>query len=512
MGKTAKRQALQRTLERYISETLSSIRAINRFCAQQDNWSQKRNEEITQMEKIQAEAKRKGFRKFLKGVITGDSGRQGLEKELGDVLKGTLEGIEQLQPFLEAVEKLAVTSLYAFTDDHHLPRGANAADVRSVIKAARMAAPRVIHFKRDDKAFFLPSLDIVEVLACQLGNYINNSKLICETLETREKNSNFSEDSFSEDSNEEFIQEESILDHLKQLIDLRNDPDLRLTFLFQDAAETFIDEFSKRHTRMEQFLFDLEETEKKLNNMQRGASISSVASNSVAVASGICSIVGLALAPVTGGASLALTLTGVGLGVTGGVNSLVTGITDAVVNSRHRKKADYIFTNYKEDMEKLSVLLVEVADSKGSVGSDRKGIRRALEVGKAGYRVGAIAKKIDSLVDGASAVKVLGSKDVVKIGKGFKGTPLALTQAARYGLIGLNVLCIGFDGVMIARESVSLSKRGKNEFAQIIRSRVDLWRSELESWSRIHESLRRGTKSFMDVMDVTVLRGIANLL
>ncbi|KAG5278787.1 hypothetical protein AALO_G00102770 [Alosa alosa] len=239
MGKTAKRQALQRTLERYISETLSSIRAINRFCAQQDNWSQKRNEEITQMGKIQAEAKRKGFRKFLKGVITGDSGRQGLEKELGDVLKGTLEGIEQLQPFLEAVEKLAVTSLYAFTDDHHLPRGANAADVRSVIKAARMAAPRVIHFKRDDKAFFLPSLDIVEVLACQLGNYINNSKLICETLETREKNSNFSEDSISEDSNEEFIQEESILDHLKQLIDLRNDPDLRLTFLFQDRGGNF---------------------------------------------------------------------------------------------------------------------------------------------------------------------------------------------------------------------------------------------------------------------------------
>ncbi len=117
----------------------------------------------------------------------------------------------------------------------------------------------------------------------------------------------------------------------------RMDQHTRLTFIFQEHAQRFIGVFSQRRSRMEQFLSDLEESAVQLDRMKMGASISTVAGSSVGIAGGVLSIVGLALAPVTAGVSLALTLTGVGLGVTSGVNSVVTGITEAAVNSHHGK-------------------------------------------------------------------------------------------------------------------------------------------------------------------------------
>lgn len=118
------------------------------------------------------------------------------------------------------------------------------------------------------------------------------------------------------------------------------DQNLRLTFLFQGAAQRFIGLFSQRRPRMEQFLTELEENAVQLDRMKLGAKISSVAGSSVGAAGGILSIVGLALTPVTAGVSLALTIAGVSLGVTSGVNSITTGITEMKVNSIHEKKPE----------------------------------------------------------------------------------------------------------------------------------------------------------------------------
>lgn len=90
-----------------------------------------------------------------------------------------------LERFLTAVEKVAITSIFAFTDDYHFPRGKKAADVCSFIKAAKMAFPLVIHFKRDNTKFFRPSLTIAEVLPLKLEKYVDIVKQLCEKLEKR---------------------------------------------------------------------------------------------------------------------------------------------------------------------------------------------------------------------------------------------------------------------------------------------------------------------------------------
>ncbi|KAK1878009.1 Apolipoprotein L3 [Dissostichus eleginoides] len=118
---------------------------------------------------------------------------------------------------------------------------------------------------------------------------------------------------------------------------------------------------------MEQSLKDLEEHAVQLDRMNKGAKISSVAGSSVGAVGGVLSIVGLALIPVTARVSLALTLTGVGMGITSGVNGAVTTATEIGVNCKHQRKAKEVFESFRKDVQCLQDCLEEVT-KKGTSG------------------------------------------------------------------------------------------------------------------------------------------------
>ncbi|XP_062875007.1 uncharacterized protein LOC134336219 [Trichomycterus rosablanca] len=544
---TKSREQLQEQLGEYILDTLKYIQTIKEFCGQEEKWTLQRETELKTMRDIKDRADKislrfdhvqnstnraKAFGEYLwSGLtqITADSKKQELEKELGEVLMGTLEGMKKLQRFLDSIEMLAVTSLFVFSSQSFMPNGVTAASVRSVISNARRVSPLLIHFKRDAEAFFLPSLSNVDVLAFQLDKYISITQQLCEKIEKlsrgvsgsgngyKWKNGNTSL-KFTLSISEESVQKLS--DHLTQLNKIRADESLRLTFLFDKEAQRLIGLFSQRSSRMFQFLSDLEETAVQLDRMKMGSNISTVAGSSVGIAGGVLSIVGLALAPVTAGVSLALTLTGVGLGVTSGVNSLVTSVTELAVNSHHGKNANNIFIKFMEDLQKLLEFSEQVASSeKPEVGPNV--VITALESGKAIARAGVVAKSIDALVDGASAIKALKSEEVVvmaanlglqeakavrnipnlaadlpDIGQAAKGTPLALSKSARAGFITLNALFIGLDVLFICKDSISLAKGSKNEAAQLIRARSVLWRAEVEALEKVSNHLCKGIWKF----------------
>ncbi|XP_055740751.1 uncharacterized protein LOC129825047 isoform X2 [Salvelinus fontinalis] len=551
-----KRSALTRELlGQYISDTLSHIHRVREFCDRHSKWALQRETELEMMRDIKeradridlkfdhvrnSETKAKAFGEFVwSGLtqVTADSRCEELEKELGAVLKDTLGGLEKLDYFLHAVECLAVTCLLVFEENRFLclPQGTSPASVQAVIIAARMACPLLIYFKRDAKAFFIPSLLNVEVLACQLDRYIQISQQVCKRMEKglqirpqpESKLGSVSQMMFWKKRNDipvvnlGDVSEESIqnmLQHLNQLSETRMDPHVRLTFLFQGAAQRFIGRFSQRRPRMEQFLTKLEENAVQLDRMKLGAKISSVAGSSVGAAGGILSIVGLALTPVTAGVSLALTIAGVSLGVTSGVNSLTTGLTEMKVNSIHEKKASKVFQNFMKDVESLQECLEDVARNiEPILGQSRVDMVGARNVIATTWTIG---KRIDSLVDlssGFKSAEVLRNKDLITsagklalqegkvaqnlpklaedipdIGQVAKGTPLVLSKSARAGLITLNVLFIGLDVFFICKDSVSLAKGSKSERSQLIRARSALWRTEMDSWQRIHDSLCRG--------------------
>ncbi|XP_060749273.1 uncharacterized protein apol [Tachysurus vachellii] len=545
------REKLQEQLSDYILDTLKYTATVKEFCDRESKWTLQRETELEMMRDIKdradqitlkfehvqkAENKTKAFGEYMLSSltqVTADSKRQVLEKELGEVLKNTLEGLEKLQHFLVAVEKLAVTSLFVFMRESFMPKGVSSMSVRSVISAARMVSPLLVYFKRDDGAYFLPSLSNVEVLAFQLDKYIRVTQQICEKMEKKSKSISYHGDvpewkngknslKFDLIMSEESLQKPC--DHLLQLINIRMDESFRLTYLFGVNAQDFIKLFSERHNRMLQFLCDLDEAAVQLNKMKLGSNISTVAGSSVGIAGGVLSIVGLALAPVTAGVSLALTLTGVGLGVTSGVNGIVTGITEMAVNKHHGNNANSIFIRFMEDVQKIQDCVEDVASRESPIADD---VLTKVKVIKVAACAGAVCKGIDAFVDGASAVKALSSEEIIAkavniglqeakagrkipqlaadlpdIGQLAKGTPLALSNSARAGFIGLNVLFIGLDVLFICKDSISLSKGSKNELAQLIHSRSVLWRSEVEAWKKIHDHLCEATSCFYNNQEI----------
>ncbi|MCI4385504.1 hypothetical protein PGIGA_G00051150 [Pangasianodon gigas] len=547
------REKLQEQLGEYISDTLKYSETVKEFCDGESKWTLQRETELDMMRDIKdradqitlkfdhvqkAEDKAKALGEYMwSGLtqVTADSRKQELEKELGEVLKNTLEGLEKLQHFLDAVEKLAVTSLFVFMGESFMPKGVSSMSVRSVISAARIVSPLLIHFKRDAGAFFLPSLSNVDVLAYQLDKYIRITQQICVFSLCRSKSVSCYEGvhewkngksplKFNLNMSEESLQK--LYDHLVQLTKIRMDESFRLTCLFDVKAQDFILIFSERHSRMLEFLSDLEKAAVELDKMKKGSNISTVAGSSVGIAGGVLSIVGLALAPVTAGVSLALTLTGVGLGVTSGVNGIVTGITEMAVNSHHGKNANNIFIRFMEDVQKILDCMEDVASSEGPTAAPH-GVTTAVEVGKLAARAGAVGKGIDAIVDGVSAVKALRSEEVIAkavnmglheakagrnipqlaadlpdIGQVAKGTPLALSQSARAGFISLNALFIGLDVLFICKDGMSLAKGSKNEVAQLIRSRSALWLSEVKAWEKIHDHLCEAMSSFYKNRDI----------
>ncbi|KAI3359505.1 hypothetical protein L3Q82_013903 [Scortum barcoo] len=164
------RQSLQQVLCRYISDTFSHINTVRRFCERISKWTNARKRELTKINEDKIN-----------------------EEDLTAVLKDTLGGLEDLDYFLDAVEKLAVTSLHVFMEDNqvlNLPKEINLEIIQVVITAARLVCPLLLEFKRDAKVFFLPKLQNVEVLSYQLDRYIQTTQKICEKLEKR-MNQNF---------------------------------------------------------------------------------------------------------------------------------------------------------------------------------------------------------------------------------------------------------------------------------------------------------------------------------
>ena len=192
------------TLQSYVSETLEHIDTVTDFCNTNSKWVLQRERELDQMRDIQERAKllnvRIGdvFKANNKGKAIGDFFRsigpqqskyEELETELATVLKNSLEGVERLTFFLDALEKLASTSLHVFTGGDEVLKlslhGISLQDVAGSISAARLVCPLLLQFKRDAGAFFRPSLHNAPVFVTELDRYIRKTEKLCTIVEKR---------------------------------------------------------------------------------------------------------------------------------------------------------------------------------------------------------------------------------------------------------------------------------------------------------------------------------------
>uniref|UniRef100_A0A3P8QTQ9 Uncharacterized protein n=1 Tax=Astatotilapia calliptera TaxID=8154 RepID=A0A3P8QTQ9_ASTCA len=521
---------LQTALCRYITDTLTYIHTVTGFCEGFPKWLLRTKTELDTLMDIKDGIDALDLK--ITHVYNSEekySRREKLEKELTEVLEYVLRGQEKLQPFLDAVEKLAVTSQQVFKENQelHLPEGIRLEHIQSVISAAQQICPLLLEFKRDSKVFFRPKLENVDVLAYQLDRYIVTSQKIHE--KTHKKCNCFFHSAINDiwlkstkavvdlnvDLSEAGIQ--SMLHHIYLLKEIRMDPNFRMVFLFQEkSCSDFIKVVQNRQPDMLKFLEDLEQCAVQLDRMNKGAKISSITGSSVGAVGGVLSIVGLALSPVTAGASLGLSIGGTAMGILSGTNSAVTTFTEMRVKRREKNKANKVFQKFTKDVQNIKNCLGKVISQ--PTDNIEVGFYKNMCMGFG--KVGSVGKKIHTLVKDASNVKLVKSKNLVT-GSGkmvaqkskalsnapkmvpeipemsqktFKGS-LALSKAGRASAIALNAFFLGMDIISICQESISLGKANKTKTSKFISARASLWKSEMKSWQNIHDSLNEGLKT-----------------
>uniref|UniRef100_I3JTM3 Apolipoprotein L n=1 Tax=Oreochromis niloticus TaxID=8128 RepID=I3JTM3_ORENI len=345
MSETSKR--LNEALCTYITETLGHIETVGTFCKTFPKWMEARKTELEKLNKM----------------LSPESKHAELEKELDEVLKNTLDGLEKLDLFLDAVEKLAVTSLNVFTQNQVVQLSKHSEHVQIVIIHAKLICPLLLEFKRDAKVFFLPKLQNLEVLKYQFDTYVQVSKMICDRFEKSISAFPLMMNEVQVDINMDLPESDiqDMLCRINQLNEIRMDTNFRMVFLFQEkSCSDFIKVVQNRQPRMLKFLEDLEQCAVQLDRMNKGAKISSITGSSVGAVGGVLSIVGLALSPVTAGASLGLLLGGTAMGILSGTNSAVTTFTEIGVNHKQRNKANDVLQKFMEDVQSIHDCLGEV--------------------------------------------------------------------------------------------------------------------------------------------------------
>ncbi|XP_059537649.1 apolipoprotein L2-like [Myotis daubentonii] len=282
---------------------------------------------------------------------------------------------------------------------------------------------------------------------------------------------------------------------LRELEALMAEEDKDMPSAEQLHGESFMKEFPQVKQDLEERIGKLYALADEVDKVHRDCTISKVAASSTGAVSSILTIVGLSLAPVTLGASLVLSATGIGLGAAAAVTGVTTGIVEASKNASAKAKARRLVptgSDTEKVVEKvLSRSTTKIAFLAPKCFQSVKNIvknARAFNLAKSNPVLAAEATGVMS----TGAVSAQGGK---QLQKAFGGTALAMSKGVRIAGIAAAGVFLLMDVVNIVRESVHLHKGAKARSAKELRQQAQELERRLEELTRIHTSLQEDLTS-----------------
>ncbi|XP_057596431.1 apolipoprotein L2-like [Hippopotamus amphibius kiboko] len=251
----------------------------------------------------------------------------------------------------------------------------------------------------------------------------------------------------------------------------------------------FLRRFPQVKRELEMLIEKLQALADNAEKVHRDCTISNVAAASAGAASGVLTILGLALAPVTAGVSLALSATGLGLGAAAAVTSVSTGIVEYVSRSSAETEASRLMSS---GVNKWKMLL-EVLKSNPQIVYTTKTFTEAVDCiemiiqGQDSVSANPGLAPNVNVFAGTGRISVSGIQHVEGA---IKGTALAMTKGARIiGAATAGVFLLVDVGFLV-KESMHLHEGAKSESADRLRQQAWELERKLEELTRIYESLQ----------------------
>lgn len=254
--------------------------------------------------------------------------------------------------------------------------------------------------------------------------------------------------------------------------------------------ERFLREFPQAKLDLEERIGKLHALADKVDKVHRDCTISNVVATSTGMLSGILTILGLSLAPLTVGASLAVTATGMGLGMAAAVTSVSTSIVEHSNSSSAKAEASRLLSTDISEKKVVAEVLKHSAPkivslTTNSVEQVQNIVKcaKAMELAKAQPLLKAEAKAF--VASGTMSVR-----STEEVQKAFAGTALAMTKTAK--IMGIATAGVGLlvDVVSLVNSSKHLHEGAKAESAQELRQQAQELEEKLKALDRIHKILQ----------------------
>uniref|UniRef100_A0A8C6GT79 Apolipoprotein L3-like n=1 Tax=Mus spicilegus TaxID=10103 RepID=A0A8C6GT79_MUSSI len=253
--------------------------------------------------------------------------------------------------------------------------------------------------------------------------------------------------------------------------------------------ERFLDAYPRVKLELEESIRKLHALADKVDKVHRDCTISRVVASSSSAMSGVLNILGLALAPVTAGVSLALSATGLGLGAAAAVTSAYTSILENISVVSAEAKASKLVPTNKDTMKGM----IEVLDQSGHrliSGSTNtiqniQGIQKcinAIQLSKANPRLANDAKCL--MTTGKTSTQTTKQEK-----EAFGGTALAMTKESRIMGAATTGFFLLLDVISLVEDSKHLHEGAKSQTAAELQQQAWNLEQKLRKLKEVHDSL-----------------------
>ena len=255
--------------------------------------------------------------------------------------------------------------------------------------------------------------------------------------------------------------------------------------------ERFLDAYPRVKLELEESIRMLHALADKVDKVHRDCTISKLVAGSTSTVSGILTLLGLTLVPVTAGISLVLLATGMGLGAAAAVTSVSTSIVEKVSVVSAEDEASKLVPTNKDTMKGMK----EVLDQSGprllflSMNSFKK-----LKNIKNNIHAIKLTKANPSLVTNAKRLMTTGktsTETTKQVKEAFGGTALAMTKGARIMGAATTGFFLLLDVISLLEDSKHLHEGAKSQTAAELQQQAWNLEQKLRELKEVHDSLTK---------------------
>lgn len=258
------------------------------------------------------------------------------------------------------------------------------------------------------------------------------------------------------------------------------------------CVERFADAFPQVKLELEGHIRKLRALADKVDKTHKDCTISKVVAGSTSAVSGILTLFGLTLVPMTAGVSLVLLATGMGLGAAAAVTSVSTGIVDYVSESSAKTEASRLVSTSMDKVKMVGEAVLHAGPQVYSLSEKCCRVLRCIE--KNIYAI-KLTKSNPTLAASAKHLMTMGSistQSSKQVKKAFRGTALEMSRRTWIMGIATTGMSLIADVISLVKESKHLHKRAKAKTAEELRQQAQELEKKLQELIQIHDSLQSG--------------------